>query len=172
MSIEIVPVASVMIRDVKTAKENQSIKVIAKTMVDNGIGSVVIVGSDEENRPAGIVTERDLVKYMAAGTSNHNKDSVTAREIMSKPVITIEPQSSLKDAMQTMQLKDIRRLPVMQRDRLVGIITDKDIFRAIVKSQTLVSSFLSERLVVEYRPMYEKLGEFMQSEILFPDKNQ
>jgi hypothetical protein len=50
---------------------------------------------------------------------------------------------------------------------MVGIITDKDIFRAIINSQSLVAS-ISENITVEYRPMYERLSEFMMGEMLLP----
>ena len=62
--------------------------------------------------------------------------NVLVREIMSKPMITIFSNGSLKAALQTMQSKNIRRLPVVQKGdgRLLGIITDKDIFRAIMNN--------------------------------------
>jgi CBS-domain-containing membrane protein len=88
-----------------------------------------------------------------------------AREAMSKPVITIDAMSSVRDALQTMELNNIRRLPVLDRGKnMVGIVTDKDIFRALMKDQALVASFC-EGLTVEYRPVYERFSEFMLGEI-------
>ena len=59
---------------------------------------------------------------------------------MSKPVVTINAESSIQDAIQSMKLNNIRRLPVVNREgRMVGIIADKDIFRAIINSQSLGS---------------------------------
>ena len=60
---------------------------------------------------------------------------------MSKPLTTITSEASLKDALQTMQLKNIRRLVVTEKQKpsdMVGIITDKDIFRAIMENQSLI----------------------------------
>jgi CBS domain-containing protein len=64
-------------------------------------------------------------------------------ELMSKPLITILSNNSIKDAIQTMQVKNIRRLVVVEKEEkdddnnnMVGIITDKDIFRAIMKSES------------------------------------
>ena len=60
--------------------------------------------------------------------------------LMKTPVITINPNSSIVDAMETMQQKDIRRLPVVDyKGKMLGIITDKDVFRVIVKNQALAT---------------------------------
>ena len=169
MSIESVPVSDIMVRDIKTAEENQSINAIAKMMSDNNIGSVVIVKSNGVGVLSGIITERDIVRIAgAAQTSSTTLLQLIARDIMSKPVITINAESSIHDAIQSMKLNNIRRLPVVNREgRMVGIITDKDIFRAIINSQSLIAS-ISENVTIEYRPMYERLSEFMVGEILLP----
>jgi signal-transduction protein with cAMP-binding, CBS, and nucleotidyltransferase domain len=92
---------------------------------------------------------------------------------MSKPLITISPNSSIKDAMQTMQLKNIRRLVAVEKqtkgnthDKIVGIITDKDIFRAIMKNLNLIPSFLSNQLPTEHKTVYEQFSEYWFGDIL------
>ena len=96
---------------------------------------------------------------------------------MSKPLITILPNSSIKDAMQTMQLKNIRRLVVVNVEKegkennqddnkMIGIITDKDIFRAMMKNQDLIPSFLSQQLPVERKTLYEQFSEYWFDDIL------
>jgi CBS domain-containing protein len=169
MSIESVPVSNIMIRNVKTAEENQSINAIAKVMSENNVGSVVIVKSNDAEDLSGIITERDIVRIAgAAQTLSSTLLQLYARDIMSKPVITIDAASSIQDAIQSMKLNNIRRLPVVDREgKMVGIITDKDIFRAIINSQSLVAS-ISENITVEYRPMYERLSELMMGEMLLP----
>ena len=174
MSIESVPVSNIMVRDVKTAEENQSINAIAKVMSDNNIGSVVIVKSDDVEGLSGIITERDIVRIAAAAAHNSSLSStlqLLARDIMSKPVITIDAGSSIQDAIQNMKLNNIHRLPVVDREgKMVGIITDKDMFRAIISSQSLVAS-ISENVAIEYRPMYERLSEFIMGEMLLPGRS-
>ena len=89
--------------------------------------------------------------------------NVLVREIMSKPVITIFSNGSLKAALQTMQSKNIRRLPVVQKGdgRLLGIITDKDIFRAIMNNQQLINSLsMNNELFKENKTM---LGQFSEN---------
>ena len=165
MSIESVTVESIMTKDVKTANERQSLKAVASIMSENNIGSVVIV-PEAENTPVGILTERDIVHI--AGLSEVLMLHLLARDTMSKPVITIDARSSIQDVIQSMKLNNIRRLPVVNKEgKMVGIITDKDIFRAIINSQSLVAS-ISQNVMIEYRPMYERLSEFMIGEMLLP----
>jgi CBS domain-containing protein len=168
MSIESIAVSNIMVRDVKTAEENQDINTIAKVMSDNNIGSVVIVKSDDLEGLEGMITERDIVRIAAAAETSSSTFQLLARDIMSKPVITIDATSSIQDVIQSMKLNNIRRLPVIDRERkMVGIVADKDVFRAIINSQSLVASF-SENVTIEYRTIYERLSEFMMGEMLLP----
>jgi CBS domain-containing protein len=67
-----------------------------------------------------------------------------------------------------MELNNFRRLPVVDREKkMVGIVTDKDIFKVIMKSQALITS-MSGSLSVEYRPVYERFSEFVLDEMLLP----
>jgi CBS domain-containing protein len=163
---ESIRIESVMTKEVKTAKATQTASAVASIMIQNNIGSVVITET-ENNFPVGIITERDIVRL--AGTSQTLMLHLIARDIMSKPVITIDAASSIQDAIQSMKLNNIRRLPVVDREgkKIVGIIADKDIFRAIINSQSLAAS-ISENVTIEYRPMYERLNEFMMGEMLLP----
>ncbi|HEY7734207.1 MAG TPA: CBS domain-containing protein [Nitrososphaera sp.] len=166
MSIESVTVASIMTREVKTAKESQTVKAAARIMTEKDIGSLVIVKGTEPDRPVGIITERDLVRVV--GTTDTSTLQMPLRDIMSKPVVTIEASSSIKDAIQSMELNNFRRLPVVDREKkMVGIVTDKDIFKVIMKSQALITS-MSGSLSVEYRPVYERFSEFVLDEMLLP----
>jgi CBS domain-containing protein len=166
MSIEAVTVSSIMVRKVKTAKQAQSLRAVAKIMADNDIGCVIITKDDEGAKPVGIITERDIVRITGGRTGATLQ--LPARDVMSKPIVTIGANSSIKDALQQMELKNIRRLPVVDNEsRMLGIVTDKDIFRALMRNQTLVTSFC-ESLTVEYKPVYERLSEFMMGEMPVP----
>jgi predicted transcriptional regulator len=79
---------------------------------------------------------------------------------MSKPLITISINSSIKEAIQTMQQKNIRRLVIVDKEKMVGIITDKDIFRTIMNNQTLIPSLLNDELMREHRSAYEQFSEY------------
>jgi len=182
MSIESTPVSSLMTRNVITQTEDQNVHAVSKTMYENNIGSVVIVRNKDRdndiissNKPIGIITERDIVRILGSFEPALLKAPI--RELMSKPLITISLNGSIKDAMQTMQLKNIRRLIVVdvekegkenkQNDnKMLGIITDKDIFRAIMKNQVLIPSFLSDQLPTERKTFYEQFSEYWFGDIL------
>jgi CBS domain-containing protein len=88
---------------------------------------------------------------------------------MSKPLIIMSANNTIKDAIQTMQLKDIRRLLVVDnRGKAIGIITDKDIFRAIRTNKDLLTSLLSDQLLIEHRTVLEQLNENIFSDIFHP----
>lgn len=164
MSIEAVSVESIMTRGVKCVNERQSVKAVVSIMSTNNIGSVIV--TENEDVPVGIITETDIVRI--AGLTEAFLPHLLAIDIMSKPVIPIYVGSSIQDAIQTMKLNNVRRLPVLdRRAKMVGIITDKDIFRAIINSQSLVSSII-ESATIEHRPIYQRLSEFMIGEMVLP----
>ncbi|MEW5839640.1 CBS domain-containing protein [Nitrososphaera sp.] len=165
MSIESMPVSSIMTKQVKTAREGQTIRAVAAMMTEHGIGSIVVTGEDGVSIK-GIITERDIVKLVGSPQTSF---AAPVKDVMKKPVVTAHVMTSLRDAIQAMEARNIRRLPVVDSGgKMVGIVTDKDIFRAIIKSQALLSGILSDNVLVEYKPMYERLSEFMMSEIYLP----
>ncbi|MEM1670794.1 MAG: CBS domain-containing protein [Archaeoglobaceae archaeon] len=117
------PVKEIMTRDVCKASIDENIHSVAKRMVEYGVGSAVIM---DGNKPVGIVTEKDLIAKVVA--KNKSPSSVKVREVMSSPLITIKPTTSIREAASIMTKKGIRRLPVVNENgELVGIITDNDI---------------------------------------------
>jgi signal-transduction protein with cAMP-binding, CBS, and nucleotidyltransferase domain len=133
------------------------------------IGSIIIVKSksqtnDNGSKPVGIITERDVVR--AIGTLNPPLLGVPIREIMSKPVITISAQNTIKDALQVMQQRNIRRLIITERETMIGIITDKDIFRSIMNNQSLIPGLLQDNTLMSYKsPIHDQFGEYWFSDI-------
>ena len=81
---------------------------------------------------------------------------------MSKPLVNVSINSSVRDAIQTMQQKNIRRLIVSDGDEMVGIITDKDIFRTIMNNQDLIPILLDDKLLVEHK----QFSQYWFSDIL------
>jgi CBS domain-containing protein len=96
----------------------------AKIMKKRKIGNVLVT---KEDLLVGILTESDIIKKVVA--EGKKPEQVTAGEIMSTPVIIIDPYVGLEEAMKTMGKCNVRRLPVVEKDELIGIITQKDISR-------------------------------------------
>jgi CBS domain-containing protein len=157
-----------MVTDVKTAEENQSIQAVCKILYENKIGSIVIIkNSTPENQeskkiPVGIVTERDIVRLVSLLPDNKLSVDQPVHLLMKTPVITINPNSSIIDVMETMQQKDIRRLPVVDnRENMLGIVTDKDIFRVILKNQMVASAGVSDQISVDkQQSIYGKFTDY------------
>jgi CBS domain-containing protein len=165
-SIETTSVSSIMTRGVKTEREDQNVLTACRIMHENNIGSVIIVKKDDKNniKPVGIITERDVVRLL--GSLNPSLLQIPLRDIMKKPLITISINSSIRDAIQTMRLKNIRRLVISDGEKMVGIITDKDIFRTIMNNQDLIPSLIGDKLLIEPKTLHDQFGQFWFSDIL------
>ncbi len=102
----------------------------AKLMVKNKVGSVVVV--DFEEKPVGIVTERDILKKVTA--LNKSPREIAVQDIMSFPVITIKTYDSIETAAAVMAKNRIKRLVVLEQNgSLVGVLSTTDIIRKLAK---------------------------------------
>jgi CBS domain-containing protein len=131
MNIDSLPVSNFMTTEIITATEDETIQHVCKTMSEHDIGSIVIVKRTiSGNKPIGIITERDIVHQI--GLSDVFLVQKPIREVMNYPLITISPTNSVKEAIEMMHIKNIRRLLVVDNDdKVVGILTQKDVFKAI-----------------------------------------
>ncbi|MEM2272868.1 MAG: CBS domain-containing protein [Candidatus Bathyarchaeia archaeon] len=116
-------VKDVMSSPVITVNEDASAQEVAKLMRDNEIGCVIV--SSRDGKPVGIITEKDLVTRVIA--ENLKPSEITAKEIMSAPLITIDAEKTISEAAREMNRYNVRRLAVMYKSQLVGIVTSKDI---------------------------------------------
>jgi CBS domain-containing protein len=116
-------VKDVMSSPVVTTDERAPSNKIAKLMNENKFGCVIV--TDKDGKPLGIITERDLVIRVLA--NNLKPEKIKAKDIMTSPLATIDPDSSISDAARRMSRLDIRRLGVIYRGDLIGLISSKDI---------------------------------------------
>lgn len=116
-------VRDVMSSPVITMDENAASNIAASAMDQNDLGCVIVTNS--AGKSIGIITERDLVIRVLA--KNIKPDTVKAKEIMTTPLVTIEPDATISEAARRMNRLDIRRLGVVYKGNLVGIITSKDV---------------------------------------------
>ncbi|KAF6247743.1 signal transduction protein [Nitrosopumilus sp. b3] len=116
-------VNQVMSKTVLTADKSVSIQDAAQKMKELKIGCVVIT---EDSKPIGIVTERDFVTKVAAeGRPLFTEIS----EVMSSPLITIDPEETIWEASEMMKEKSIHKLPVKENEQIIGIVTTTDIVK-------------------------------------------
>ena len=119
-----VPVMEVMSQTPVVVSPDDTVEKAASMMRAQEVGSLIVV---EGGRPAGIVTERDIVTKVAA--PNRAARDVRVREIMTSPVVAIHPHDEVADAARVMADRKIRRLAVVDNGKLVGVITENDIIR-------------------------------------------
>lgn len=160
MSLDSLLVSSVMTTDVKTENENENIMAVCKVMRDNNIGCVVVIKvQNTEKIPIGIITERDIVNVLGKLTIEFR---TPLSSFMSKPIISIQPKRSIREAIQLMNSNNIRRLVVVdENNRLVGIITEKDIFRQIATSPSMVTDFVGGNYPIEHREVYQRFTDYI-----------
>lgn len=106
-----------------TVKPKTTVREAAKLMKKRKIANCIVV----EDKPLGIITESDILKKVVA--EDLKASEVTVEEIMQTPLIVIDPYVDIQQAMKTMIKCNIRRLPVIENNELIGIITIKDILR-------------------------------------------
>ncbi|MCW3134599.1 MAG: CBS domain-containing protein [Methanophagales archaeon] len=133
MALEALEVRDVMTPQVVTEDEETPVTKISTDMEVSGIGSVVIT---KEGKPIGIITDRDIATKVIM--KNRRPSEIRAKEIMSSPLTTIEPDASIEKACELLAEKSIRRLPVIEDDKLVGIISVRNI---LTRNPTCVSKF-------------------------------
>jgi CBS domain-containing protein len=140
LSLVDAPVRSVMTKEVKTVDAAKTLAESVKIMRDANIGSLVVLGKDQT--PVGIFTERDLVKKVAE--KGHGILASPMAQVMSKPLTIISPVATIWDAVTLMGRADIRRLPVVENGRLIGMLTERDVFRLILARQSVLLESVSE----------------------------
>lgn len=149
----VLKIENVMVGDVITIEAEATVREAVELMNKNEIGCLIVV--NEEEKPVGILTERDLLKRVLA----RRKDPVRAKvkDVMSKPLITGTPHMDLEAAARLMFKKKIKKLPVVENGRLVGLVTLTDMVRFQPEIIRLLKKLASTKLppkrikkVVEY----------------------
>jgi CBS domain-containing protein len=120
-------VKDIMTKNVVSIGINNSVFEASELMSSNHVGCLVIMDGEV---PIGIVTERDIVRRVVAKKLPLD---TKVSEIMSKSLITVDPDASLKEAARLMSSNKIRRLPVLKQNRLVGIVVAADFVRNLGK---------------------------------------
>jgi CBS domain-containing protein len=116
-------VKDVMSSPVVTLGEDATSNKVAHVMDENELGCVIV--TNKAGKPVGILTERDLVIRVLA--KNLMPNAIKAKEIMTSPLVTIEPDATVSEAARRMSRLNIRRLGVTYKGNLVGLVSSKDI---------------------------------------------
>jgi len=116
-------VKDVMSSPVITINEDAPANRAAELMDKHGLGCIIVASKNA--KPLGIITERDMVGRVLA--KNVKPDTIKAKDVMTSPLMTIEPDETISEAARRMNRLNVRRLGVIYRGQLVGLVSSKDI---------------------------------------------
>lgn len=124
-------VRDIMTSNPTTVGPDASVVEAGRLMASEDVGSLPIVDGD---RLVGVVTDRDIaVRVVAEG---RDPNTTTVGEIASRDPVTVEPDEDLDEALSEMARNQVRRLPVVEGDRLVGIVAQADVAEEASDSKT------------------------------------
>ncbi|MDB6017616.1 MAG: hypothetical protein JWR19_2105 [Pedosphaera sp.] len=134
------------VKDIMTQKPacctpDTNLQQVARMMVDCNCGEIPVVESQQTMKPIGVVTDRDIACRAVA--QGKNPLQMTAKECMTKPAITVTPETSVEECCRLMKQHQIRRIPVVdQKGVLCGMVTQADLARHAPEEET--ASLLKE----------------------------
>jgi len=125
-------------REVLSVNPDDTVFDAIKKMADKNVGSVVVI---EDDKPVGIFTEREYARNVIL--KGRSSPMTPIRDVMERRVICARPEQTVEECMAVMTDKRVRHLPVLERKKLVGIVSIGD----LVKSKIADQQFTIERLV-------------------------
>lgn len=124
-------IREVMTTGVEFINGDASVKDAMKRMLEHRITSLLVEKEDKGDQ-YGIITRKDILDRVIAREKNPN--TIKVRDIMTKPVITVNPETDIIEIAKLMAEKNIRRFPVEENGKLIGLISNSDILRAVTLS--------------------------------------
>ena len=128
-------VRDVMSKDVKVVQPNSSVREVVADMNKFNIGSIVVVQGE---KPVGVISERDILRRVVEPCLS--PEALTARQVMTSPVVTINETASIEEAAKLMAKKKVRKIPVMNEQKLVGIVTFTDIVNKVLTTISILEA--------------------------------
>ena len=129
----------------RTISPAASVHTAIETMVQNGIGSLVVMDADSM---VGIFTERDVLKRVALSGMPTRMTAV--RQVMTRDVVTIGPDASIEDCMERMSQRRIRHLPVEQSGKVVAMISIGDLVQHCLSEREVEVRHLTDYIAGRY----------------------
>lgn len=142
MSIEI---RDIMVKKVITITASSTVEEAVRLMNEHEIGCLVVT---ENKKAIGMLTERDLMKRVLAESLDPKKTKVG--EVMSTPLISVEPDTEIGDVSRIMFQKNIKKMPIVRKDKLLGLVTLTDILGIqpqLIKMYKIFSTDLAPRRI-------------------------
>jgi CBS domain-containing protein len=135
----------VMVKQVITTRKDSTVEEAVKLMNEREIGCLIVT---ENDRPIGILTERDLLKRILV--KSKDLKGMKVQDVMSMPLISVEPNVQIGDASRLMFQKNIKKMPIVKKGELVGLVTLTDILRIqpqLIKMYKIFSTGLAPKRI-------------------------
>ena len=123
-------VRDAMTEDPRSISQSESVVEAARLMRKEDVGSLPIT---DDEKLVGMITDRDITTRVAAEAANPSTTSVG--DVCSRDPVSVEPDNDLEDALQLMARHQVRRLPVVENGRLVGIVAQADVALALKENE-------------------------------------
>jgi len=132
-----IPVKKIMVKNIVSVDSSQTIEDVAKKLYEKRVGSAIVM---EDKKPIGIITNRDIVSSIG---SFEMLLTAPAKKIMSTPLIHVTPDDSIIDVAEIMTSKNIRKIPVIVNDEVLGIVSASDLVAifTMLKKEDLLEIF-------------------------------
>lgn len=124
-------VRDLMQEKVKTVTEKSTLSDTARMMRDLGVSSFIVEKKDEWDA-FGIITRKDMVEALMSEPVHEGP--LLVEDIMTKPAITVHPELSIYNCLQLMRMVSIRRMPVVEDNELIGIVSNTDLFKRLTEA--------------------------------------
>jgi len=122
-----ISLSEIMTSKVITVDISERVEEALRLMIKFDVGSVIVT---DKQKPVGIITERDITRASLRGDSLLK---IPVRGLMSKPVQVVDPYTEVWRTFEIMLRLGVRRLPVVDHEKLVGVITEKDLTRWVLR---------------------------------------
>jgi len=139
-------VNDIMKKNVISIDSSMTVRDAAKMMDDASIGAIVVI---ENGIAIGIITERDVTRRIVA---KGKPLTTNVKEVMSSPLIVVNPDDSVWEAAQLMKTRKIHRLPAVKNNRLVGMLTTSDIVRLCSIGSDSEMRRITEQILLRMKP--------------------
>ncbi|HKJ21378.1 MAG TPA: GGDEF domain-containing protein [Woeseiaceae bacterium] len=151
VSADFVALREIMTVGVVTLAPEASAADVVRNMDEFRLSCIIVV---DGGRPLGIITERDIVRTLAANTAAIKAKSIGAVDIMSTPLISLSPDDGLFDALVVARSQKVRHIPLLGADgALVGLVTESDLVSAHLKIYGHYRELLNELVSVQTREL-------------------
>lgn len=152
-----IPLREIMVREVVTGDENLNVREAAKIMKKYDVDSIVVLNDGD---PVGIVTQGDIIGELVS--KDTTPSTVKLKDVMTTPLVTASPGDRLSDIATKMATEKIRKVPIVENDKLVGIVADVDILSVSSQMNSILEDLIEmnvERDIIGTEIEGEEIGQ-------------